>query len=230
MTEGAGRPGTAVPQGSTSGLEHAEKGKPQEIGLQPEARPKPRISEAPPPAPPAPHLADYEPIIGKSLLDELHFVARPLIGKRVKMVNSTAMGGGVAEMLSRLVPLLDELEVKTSWDLMTGGNDFFEVTKSFHNALHGGELTLTQQARDIFLLNTERNRQRFSFDEEFVVIHDPQPAALIASKDSSSARWIWRCHIDLSHPNQEVWDFLRPMIERYNGAVFSSPAFASGLI
>jgi trehalose synthase len=193
------------------------------------ARRKLQISETPPPAPPAPQLAEYDPIIGKSQLDELRFVARPLRGKRVKMVNSTAVGGGVAEMLSRLVPLLDELEVQTSWELITGGNDFFEITKSFHNALHGGELAFTQGARDIFVQTTEQNRQRMTFDEEFVVIHDPQPAGLIASKDSSSAHWVWRCHIDLSHPNQEVWQFLQPMIERYDAAVFSSPAFARSL-
>jgi trehalose synthase len=190
-------------------------------------RRKPRISDTPPAAPPAPKLADYEPIIGKSQLDELRFVASALRGKRVKMVNSTAVGGGVAEMLNRLVPLLDELEVKTGWEVITGGNDFFEVTKAFHNALHGGEFILTQQARDVFMVHTEQNRKRMKFDEDFVVIHDPQPAGLIASK--SSGYWVWRCHIDLSHPNQEVWRFLQPMIEQYDATVFSSPAFARSL-
>ena len=195
----------------------------------PRERRKPRISETPPAAPPAPKLADYEPIIGKSQLDELRFVASALRGKRVKMVNSTAVGGGVAEMLNRLVPLLDELEIKTAWDVITGGNDFFEVTKGFHNALHGGEFTLTQQARDVFMLHTEQNRQRMTFDEDFVVIHDPQPAGLVASKASNPGHWIWRCHIDLSHPNPEVWKFLQPMIEQYDAAVFSSPSFARSL-
>jgi trehalose synthase len=192
-------------------------------------RRKPYISETPPAAPPVPRLADYEPIIGKSQLEELHFVASPLRGKRVKMVNSTAVGGGVAEMLNRLVPLLDELEVKTGWEVITGGNDFFEVTKGFHNALHGGEFTLTQEARDVFLRHTEQNRQRMSFDEDFIVIHDPQPVGLIASKAGASSHWIWRCHIDLSHPNEAVWKFLQPMVERYDAAVFSSPAFARSL-
>ena len=192
------------------------------------ARRKPQISDTPPPPPPVPTLADYEPIIGKSQLDELRFVARALKGKRVKMVNSTAMGGGVAEMLNRLVPLLDELEVKTGWEVITGGNDFFEVTKGFHNALHGADFTFTEAARDVFLANTEQNRQRMNFDEDFVVIHDPQPAGLIASK-SASSHWVWRCHIDLSHPNPGVWNFLQPMVERYDAAVFSSPAFARRL-
>src|ERR1700747_3183618 len=193
------------------------------------ARRKPQISDTPPPPPPAPTLADYEPIIGKSQLDELRFVARALKGKRVKMVNSTAMGGGVAEMLNRLVPLLDELEVKTGWEVITGGTDFFEVTKAFHNALHGGEFTLTQQARDVFMSHTEQNRKRMSFDEDLVVIHDPQPAGLISSKTGKSGHWVWRCHIDLSHPNHDVWGFLRPMVEQYDAAVFSSPAFARSL-
>jgi trehalose synthase len=144
------------------------------------------------------------------------------------MVNSTAVGGGVAEMLNRLVPLLDELGVKTGWEVITGGNDFFDVTKGFHNALHGGAFTLTQQARDVFLAHTEQNRRRMNFDEEFVVIHDPQPAGLIASKTGPS-KWVWRCHIDVSHPNEEVWNFLQPMVERYDAAVFSSPAFARQL-
>ena len=194
----------------------------------PRERRKPRISEMPPPAPPAPRLADYEPIIGKSQLEELRFVAKPLQGKKVKMVNSTAVGGGVAEMLNRLVPLLDELEVRTGWEVITGGNDFFEVTKGFHNALHGAPFTLTQQARDVFMSHTEQNRQRMTFNEDFVVIHDPQPAGLIASKEGNS-KWVWRCHIDLSHPNKEVWNFLQPMVERYDAAVFSSPAFARQL-
>jgi len=194
-----------------------------------ERRRKPRISDTPPAAPPPARLADYEAIIGKSQLDELRFLAEALRGKTVKMVNSTALGGGVAEMLNRLVPLLGELEVKTGWEVITGGNDFFEVTKGFHNALHGGEYTLTQQARDVFMLHTEQNRQRMNFGEDFIVIHDPQPVGLIASKTDDPARWVWRCHIDLSNPNPEVWKFLKPMVERYDAAVFSSPAFARQL-
>ncbi len=192
-------------------------------------RRRPRISDTPPAAPPPARLADYEAIIGKSQLDELRFLADALRGKTVKMVNSTALGGGVAEMLNRLVPLLGELEVKTGWEVITGGNDFFEVTKGFHNALHGGEYTLTQQARDVFMLHTEQNRQRMNFGEDFVVIHDPQPAGLIASRTDGATRWVWRCHIDLSNPNPEVWKFLQPMVERYDAAVFSSPAFARQL-
>ena len=128
-------------------------------------------------------------------------------------------------MLNRLVPLLNELEVSTRWDVITGGNDFFEITKAFHNALHGASYQLTRHAREIFLMYNEQNRQRMQFDEELIVIHDPQPAALINARDSSHAHWVWRCHIDLSNPHPEVWEFLRPFVERYDAAVFSSQSF-----
>lgn len=194
-----------------------------------ERRRKPRISQTPPAPPPPPKLDDYEPIIGRSQLDELRFLARQLRTKTAKMVNSTAVGGGVAEMLNRLIPLLNELEVATKWEVITGGNDFFEVTKGFHNALHGGEYHLTREAMQIFLMYNEQNRQRMEFVEDLFVIHDPQPAALIAAKERNRGRWIWRCHIDLSNPHPDVWGFLRPFIEQYDSAIFSSPAFSRQL-
>jgi trehalose synthase len=194
-----------------------------------ERRQHPRISETPPAPPPPPRLDDYEPIIGRPELDELHFLARQLRGKTVKMVNSTAVGGGVAEILNRLVPLMNELEVRTKWEVITGGNDFFEVTKGFHNALHGGEYNLTQQGKDIFMLYNEQNRERMEFGEDLFVIHDPQPVGLIRSRASNRGRWIWRCHIDVSNPHPEVWGFLRPLVEQYDAAIFSAPAFSRQL-
>ena len=100
-------------------------------------RPLPASVLTPPTPPPPPHLDDYRSIVGQAQIDALRFLARDLKGKTIKMVNSTAVGGGVAEMLNRLVPLLSELDVPTHWDVITGGNDFFEITKAFHNALHG---------------------------------------------------------------------------------------------
>jgi len=183
-----------------------------------------------PPVPPPPlHLDDYGAIVGQGQLETLRFLAKDLKGKTIKMVNSTAMGGGVAEMLNRLVPLLTELEVATHWDVITGGNDFFEITKAFHNALHGSAYELTQSAKDIFLMYNEQNRERMRFDEGMVVIHDPQPAALIRSREKSKAHWVWRCHIDLSNPDAKVWEFLRPFVEQYDAAIFSSQSFARQL-
>jgi len=192
-------------------------------------RPLPASVLTPPAPPPPPHLDDYKSIVGQSQLDTLRFLARDLKGKTIKMVNSTAVGGGVAEMLNRLVPLLSELEVPTHWDVITGGNDFFEITKAFHNALHGAPYELTQSARDIFLMYNEQNRERMQFGEELVVIHDPQPAALIRSRSKSNSSWVWRCHIDLSNPDAKVWEFLRPFVEQYDAAIFSSQSFARQL-
>jgi trehalose synthase len=195
----------------------------------PERRTAPRTWETPPAPVPSPHLDDYQSIVGAAVLEELRFLARELKSKTVKMVNSTAVGGGVAEMLNRLVPLLGELEVVTHWDVITGGNDFFEVTKAFHNALHGSEYELTRQAQEIFLSYNEQNRQRMQFNEDVVVIHDPHPAALIRAREGTHSRWVWRCHIDLSNPHPKVWGFLRPFIEQFDAAIFSSQSFARQL-
>jgi len=209
------------------------EGAPQRGPETPERRATPRSWETPPAPVPAPHLEDYQSIIGGADIDELRFLARDLRGKTIKMVNSTAVGGGVAEMLNRLVPLLGGLEVVTHWDVITGGNDFFEVTKAFHNALHGAPYELRPSAREIFLSYNEQNRQRMQFTEDLIVIHDPQPAALIASRNSNekegTARWVWRCHIDLSNPNPQVWGLLRPFIEQFDAAIFSSQSFARQL-
>ena len=185
-----------------------------------------RIPPVPSPPPP---LDEYEKIIGRANLDSLRYLAQNLRGKTIKMVNSTAVGGGVAEMLNRLVPLLSELEVSTHWDVITGGNDFFEVTKAFHNALQGSDYQLTKQAHEIFMMYNEQNLKRMNFDEDLIVIHDPQPAALIRARKSNSTHWVWRCHIDLSHPNPQVWEFLRVFIEQYDAAIFSSQSFSRQL-
>jgi len=194
-----------------------------------EPRKLPTYLETPPVTPPPPHLDDYAPIVGKADLDELRFLAEDLKGKTLKMVNSTAVGGGVAEMLNRLVPLLNELEVVTHWDVITGGNDFFEVTKAFHNALQGSSYQLTRQAQEIFLMYNEQNHQRMQFGEDVIVLHDPQPAALVNARDASKGHWVWRCHIDLSNPNPEVWGFLRRFVERCDAAIFSSQSFTRQL-
>jgi trehalose synthase len=194
-----------------------------------ERRRVPRDFRTPPAPAPPPLLDNYENIIGRTNLDVLRYLAQELKGKSIKMVNSTAVGGGVAEMLNRLVPMLMELEIKTNWDVITGGNDFFEVTKAFHNALQGGDYQLAKKVKDIYLMYNDQNMKRMNFDEELVVIHDPQPAAMITVRKPSASHWVWRCHIDLSHPNREVWDFLCPYIEQYDAAIFSSQAFTRQL-
>ncbi len=174
-------------------------------------------------------LDDYVSLLGQAEVDEIRTLASKLTGRTVQMVNSTAMGGGVAEILNRLIPLMQELQLNVRWDVITGGEAFFEITKSFHNALHGGPYQARKEDFDLFLATNEQNRQRMQFDCEFTVIHDPQPIALIEARQGHEGHWIWRCHIDLSHPNHDVWGFLRPFVFRYDGALFSSPSFARQL-
>jgi len=174
-------------------------------------------------------LEDYATLLGAGEIEELRALAKPLRGRSMEMINSTAVGGGVAEILNRLVPLAEELDLQIKWNVMTGGQDFFDVTKSFHNALHGAPYHASQRDFDIFLEYNERNRATLPLDAEFVVIHDPQPAALIDARKAGSNHWVWRCHIDLSHPNRAVWDFLEKFVSRYDGAMFSSPEFSRQL-
>jgi trehalose synthase len=174
-------------------------------------------------------LEEYAALLGQGEIEELRALAKPLRGRSIEMINSTAVGGGVAEILTRLLPLADQLELDIRWNVMTGGEDFFEVTKSFHNALHGAPYHATARDFEVFLAYNESNASRLLLESEFVVIHDPQPAALIEARKSGHNHWAWRCHIDLSHPNESVWNFLEPFVAKYDGAMFSSPAFARRL-
>jgi trehalose synthase len=174
-------------------------------------------------------LEDHAAIVGQPEINEIRAIARGLHGKRVKMVNSTAVGGGVAEILSRLVPLMEQSGVPVRWEVMTGGDAFFSVTKAFHNALHGAAYDGPPEWFDQFLATNEENLRRFTFDDDFVVIHDPQPLPFVNARAGKRNKWIWRCHIDLSRPNMKVWNFLRPFVEKYDASLFSSAAFTQGL-
>ena len=174
-------------------------------------------------------LDDYSGVVGAGEIDEMRALANPLSGRTVQMVNSTAVGGGVAEILNRLVPLAEELGLNIRWEVMTGGDDFFEVTKAFHNALHGEAYHPEPAHFEIFRAYNEQNVKRIPLDAEFVIIHDLQPAGLIQARQHKTGRWIWRCHIDLSHPNPSVWSFLESYVSQYDGAIFSSPQFARQL-
>lgn len=175
------------------------------------------------------HLVDYEPTIGRQTVEELYLLAEGLRGRRIKMVNSTAVGGGVAEILSCLVPLLNELNIPTQWEVIKGGEDFFEVTKKIHNALHGEEVPFTQRMKEIFLEVSRENLRNTDLDQDVIVIHDPQPTVYIEAKNRTHAKWVWRCHIDISNPNEEVWEFLKGYVEQYDVALFSSPRFSKRL-
>lgn len=172
-------------------------------------------------------LHDYIPIVGQPIIDDLMLVAEKLKGKIVQHINSTAVGGGVAEILNRMVPLLTELGVDSRWDVVKGGEEFFWVTKKFHNALHGNKEEITQHDFDIFMETSRRSIEQLDTYGDIVFVHDPQPIALINKK--SANKWIWRCHIDISNPDQAVWKYLRSFVDKYDAAVFSTPSFSQNL-
>ena len=152
-----------------------------------------------------------------------------LSGKVIQNINSTSSGGGVAEILSRTVPLLKQLGVDARWDTIKGSEEFFQVTKRFHNALHGRQDEVTEEDFALFSETSQKNVEELQLYGDIIFVHDPQPVGLITKKKELGKKWVWRCHIDLSHPNQKVWDFLRLFVVQYDGAVFSAPAFSCEL-
>jgi trehalose synthase len=176
----------------------------------------------------APMLAEYQDVAPTGTVDFLRRLGELAEGRTILHVNSTRYGGGVAEILHRLLPLMDELGVKTRWEVLTGTELFYRTTKSFHNSLQGTKQRLTKEMFDAYLECNRENARRLNLDADVALIHDPQPAALIDRRPSGS-KWIWRCHIDLSTPQRSVWQFLRPYIIRYDAAVFSLPKFAQRL-
>jgi len=175
-------------------------------------------------------LQDYEPIVGRSSLEELRVLAGGLSGKIIQNINSTFVGGGVSEILEHMVPLLNQLGLDARWNVMHGNEEFFEVTKKIHNALHGDNSNgITAKDLALFAETTQQNLDEMRFYGDILFIHDPQPVALIAKKKEIGRKWIWRCHIDVSTPDKKVWDFLRGFIVDYDAAIFSAPNFAQEL-
>jgi trehalose synthase len=174
-----------------------------------------------------PTLCEYEPIAGKSVIEELSLLGDKLSGKKIQTINSTAVGGGVAEILSRMIPLLKELGVDAHWDLIRGGERFFEATKRFHNTLHGRKEPITEDDYKVFLQTTDENIRDLKIYGDIVFVHDPQPVGIVQKKNHN--RWIWRCHIDLSRPDPDVWGFIKKFVDNYDAAVFSAPSFSQTL-
>jgi trehalose synthase len=165
-------------------------------------------------------LADYATIATRGLMDEIRRLAEPLAGKRVVHLSATAFGGGVAEINYTLIPLMQDAGLDVEWRIIRGAEEFFNVTKAIHNALQGAPEGLGEEQREIFRRYNRQNAAEFEDDYDFVVVHDPQPAAMIDDFASSDAQWIWRCHIDLSTPNDGVLEFLLASLRRYDAAIF----------
>ena len=170
-------------------------------------------------------LESYRGVAPDAVLDNLRELSGHLRGVRVLHVNATPYGGGVSELLRSVVPLLNDLGLIADWKIISGDNAFFEATKAMHNALQGAAAGLTKQQRDAYLANAEHNARLLEEEYDIIVVHDPQPAAILPLHGKGSARWIWRCHIDTSNPNREVWDFLRHHLAGYDAAVFTMAEF-----
>jgi trehalose synthase len=171
-------------------------------------------------------LADYATILGRGLMAEIERLAGPMEGKRVLHLSATAFGGGVAEINYTLVPLMRSAGLDAEWRIIHGEDEFFNVTKKIHNALQGSPIGLTAEEGEVFHRYNALNAEQLDeSDYDFIIIHDPQPAAMIDHFPDRRARWIWRCHIDLSEPNREVLEFLLPSLGRYDAAIFHRPEY-----
>jgi trehalose synthase len=171
-----------------------------------------------------PQIEDYEPLIGRENVERIHAKAGKFKGLRVANFNSTYYGGGVAEMLSSLTLLMNSMGLRTEWRVIQGTPDFFTITKKMHNALQGGEINLSSIKKEIYEQVIYENSVRNFIEHDFVIVHDPQPLPLIDHYEKKCP-WLWRCHIDLSQPNAEVWNYLRRWIDKYDAAIVSCPEY-----
>jgi len=173
-------------------------------------------------------IADYESIVGASTVDRILSKARGLRDLHIVNVSSTYYGGGVADLLSSMTLLMNAAGIQTGWRVIQGRPDFFSITKKMHNALQGDDINLTELKTQIYEEVALENAARNHIDHDVVIVHDPQPLPLIRHY-RKKAPWIWRCHVDLSRPNTELWSYLAPLIERYDAVVLSLPAYAQKL-
>lgn len=167
----------------------------------------------------------YEASAGGDIVEQLRTLAAPLRGVRILHLNATPYGGGVAEILRSEIPLLRDLGVAADWRIITGDQAFFSVTKTIHNGLQGAQRNLTGAEQETYLTHATRNAQLLEDSYDLVVVHDPQPLPLLHFHGKGATRWIWRCHIDTSEPNPEIWSFLRPYLTEYDAAVFTLGSF-----
>jgi trehalose synthase len=170
-------------------------------------------------------IEDYASIVGQDAVNELYSLAERSQDKCVQNINSTSVGGGVAELLSRLIPLFKQLGVEVNWDVINGDDRFFGITKKFHNALQGFDANITDEDLAYFLEINQMNAEMTDFYGDITFIHDPQPIALIEKKSNDGSKWVWRCHIDLTEPQMRPLNFLKQYIGQYDCAILSNKKY-----
>ena len=166
-------------------------------------------------------INDYVDIIGKEEIESIKKLALPLQGKKVVHINATSFGGGVAEILSALVPLMKDVGIDAEWQVIKGSDDFFNVSKSIHNGLQGMDVPFTKEMKEIFLENNQLNEKLFEGEYDFVIIHDPQPVAILNYRKEKKGKWVWRFHIDPTNAQEKIWQFIKPFIEKHDTAIFT---------
>ena len=171
------------------------------------------------------NMENYRPLLGDELVDELWDLAHDLKGVRICHINSTGFGGGVAELLSRYLPILQALKIDAEWRLIQARPEFFTATKIIHNALQGSQYDLTENQRSLYLAVNEESAKHLETEHDVYFVHDPQPAALRYFAGSRGAKWIWRCHIDTSWPNEDIAQFLDPCLQAYDAYIFTLSEF-----
>lgn len=174
----------------------------------------------------------YAQVAGKDVIEHITQLSARLRGMKLVHVNSTKLGGGVAEILAKLTPLMNELGIETKWEVITGKNEFFQCTKNMHNALQGAQVIIPESLLHVYEDTNAKNAEglRNTLEEaDFVFIHDPQPAPLLKFCPNRKGKWIWRCHIDVSHPYLPVWKYLRKFVSGYDASVFSLADFSKPL-
>ena len=173
-------------------------------------------------------LEQYHQIVEPGEIQLLKKLAEPFEGKTFLHVNSTFEGGGVAEILHRMKGIFEELGIHCRWEVIKGDQNFFEMTKQVHNGLQGKDVVIMKDLWDYYVEINRQNAARLDLSGDLVFIHDPQPAPLV-SRRPTNARWVWRCHIDISHPNPQIWGALKPWVEQYSAAIFSISKFTQAL-
>ena len=169
-------------------------------------------------------LESFRHIVPDETLAEIYTRARSLYGKHILHLNATYQGGGVAEILYSLVMLMNDVGIDAGWRILHGSQEFFEITKSFHNALQGAKLNLSERKRRVYLQVNDSFAKFTHLNHDCVLVHDPQPLALIHSYRKRQP-WIWRCHIDLTDPHKGLWDFLKGFVLKYDQVIMSSEKY-----